>query len=347
MTEVNTNKGEMIVYESEDGGPKLEVRLHNESLWLSQSEMARLFQCSTDNISVHLTNIYREGELSAVATTEEFSVVRREGTRDVQRTLKLHNLDAIISVGYRIKSSLATQFRIWATQRLREYIVKGFVMDDERLKNPPGPDVPDYFNEMLERIRDIRASEKRVYLRVREIFSMAADYMPNAKETTKFYSVIQNKLHYAVAGMTAPEIIKQRADHSKPDMGLTSHKNAAIRKADVTVAKNYLSESEIEELNRIVVMWLDFAADQAKRRKQVFLNDWETKLDDFLRFNDREVLSGSGKVKKTSADAHAVKEYEEFAAERRRLKEFEAEKDYLKQLESAAKHLPLKKKKEN
>lgn len=235
--QVNSNKGEMIVYEAEDGGPKLEVRLHNESLWLSQSEMARLFNCSTDNISLHLTNIYMEGELVAEATTEEFSVVRREGNRDVQRTLTLHNLDAIISVGYRIKSRLATQFRIWTTQRLREYIVKGFVMDDERLKNPPGPDVPDYFNEMLERIRDIRASEKRVYLRVREIFAMAADYSPSAKETTKFYSTIQNKLHYAATGLTAPEIIKKRADHKKPNMGLTSYKKGSIRNRTLQLQK--------------------------------------------------------------------------------------------------------------
>jgi len=339
--------GEMILYQTDDGLVKLEVRLLNESLWMTQNDMAQLFQCSTDNVSLHLKNIFEEGELEQEATTEEFSVVRLEGEREVQRRLTFYNLDAVISVGYRVKSLIATRFRIWATQRLREYIVKGFVMDDERLKNPPGPDVPDYFDEMLERIRDIRASEKRVYLRVREIFAMAADYAPNAEETKRFYSTIQNKLHYATTGMTGPEIIKRRADHSKPDMGLTSHKHNSIRKSDVTVAKNYLAENEIDELNRIVVMWLDFAEDQTKRRRQVFLNDWETRLDDFLRFNDRDVLSGSGTVKKTSADAHAVKEYEEFAVERRRLKEIEAEKDYMKQLEATANALPTKTKKGN
>lgn len=336
----------MIVYEAAEGGPRLEVRLHNETLWLSQSEMARLFQCSTDNISLHLTNIYKEGELSAVATTEEFSVVRREGTRDVQRTLTLHNLDAIISVGYRIKSSIATQFRIWATQRLHEYIVKGFVMDDERLKNPPGKDspVPDYFDEMLARIRDIRASEKRLYLRVREIFSMAADYEPNATDTAKYFAVIQNKLHFAATGMTAAELIKSRADHTKPNMGLTSWKEAELRKTDITIAKNYLQENEINELNRIVVMWLDFAEDQARRRKQVFMKDWESRLDDFLRFNDREVLPNAGTVTKQAADKHAASEYREFASERRAKKELDGENDYIKQLEAAAKLLPVKKK---
>lgn len=340
--ELNTNKGEMVVYEAEGGGPRLEVRLHDESLWLSQSEMARLFQCSTDNISFHLTNIYKEGELSSVATTEEFSVVRREGSRDVQRTLTLHNLDSIISVGYRIKSRLATQFRIWATQRLREYIVKGFVMDDERLKNPPGPDAPDYFSEMLERIRDIRASEKRLYLRVREIFTMAADYEPNAADTAKFFSVIQNKLHFAATGETAAELIKSRANHKQPNMGLTSWKENEPRKTDVTIAKNYLQENEINELNRIVVMWLDFAEDQAVRRKQVFMKDWESRLDDFLRFNERRVLPNAGTVAKQSADKHAVSEYGEYASERRRTKELSAEKDYINELEAAAKVLPEK-----
>ncbi|HQZ98537.1 MAG TPA: virulence RhuM family protein [Pyrinomonadaceae bacterium] len=343
----NTTRGEMVIYQTSDSLVKLEVRLENETMWLAQAAMADLFQTTQQNISLHIQNIYDEGELESQATNKEFLLVRREGNRDVQRPISHYNLDMVISVGYRVKSVIATRFRIWATERLREYIVKGFVMDDERLKNPPvkGSPVPDYFNEMLERIRDIRASEKRVYLRVREIFAMAADYAPNDAETSKFFSVIQNKLHFAATGLTAAEIIKTRADHKKPNMGLTTFNRDAVQKADVTVAKNYLSETEIDELNRIVVMWLDFAEDQARRRKQVFIKDWEAKLDDFLRFNDREVLSGSGKVKKTSADAHAVKEYDEFAAERRQLKEFEAEKDYLKQLETAAKALPSRSKK--
>lgn len=335
-------RGEMILYQAEDGEVGMQVRFHEESLWLSINQMSELFGIDKSGISRHLKNIFESGELERERVVAIFATTAADGK---EYQVEYHNLDAIISVGYRVQSLIATRFRIWATGRLREYIVKGFVMDDERLKNPPGPDMPDHFDEMLERIRDIRASEKRVYLRVREIFAMAADYIPNVQETKRFYSTIQNKLHFAVAGMTGPEIIKQRADHNKTDMGLTSHKHASIRKSDVTVAKNYLSESEIDELNRIVVMWLDFAEDQTKRRKQVFLNDWETRLDDFLRFNDREVLAGSGKVKKTSADASAVKEYEEFATERRWLKELEAEKDYLKQLESAAKALPSKSKK--
>lgn len=346
---INENQGEMILYQTDDGMVKLDVRLQNESLWLTQSDMAQLFQCSTDNVSLHLKNIYDEGELEQEATTEDFSVVRIEGEREVQRRLTFYNLDAVISVGYRVKSVIATRFRIWATQRLREYIVKGFVMDDERLKNPPvkGLSVPDYFDEMLERIRDIRASEKRLYLRVREIFAMAADYEPGADETATFFSVIQNKLHFVATGETAAELIKSRADHKKPNMGLTAWKGNELRKTDVTIAKNYLNENEVNELNRIVTMWLDFAEDQARRRKQVFMKDWESRLDDFLRFNEREVLPNAGTVRKKTADDHAASEYAEYSSERRRAKELAAEKDYIKQLEAAAKQLPIKKKSSN
>jgi len=337
--ELITNKGEMIVYEAEGGEIKLEVRLENETMWLTQAAMAALFQTTQQNVSLHIQNIYDEGELIQEATYKEYLLVRREGIRDVRRDVAHYNLDMIISVGYRVKSLIATQFRIWATERLREYIVKGFVMDDERLKNPPGPDVPDYFNEMLERIRDIRASEKRVYLRVREIFTMAADYELNATDTAKFFAVIQNKLHFAATGMTAAELIKSRADHTKPNMGLTSWKEAEPRKTDIAIAKNYLQENEINELNRIVVMWLDFAEDQATRRKQIFMKDWESRLDDFLRFNDREVLQNAGTITKQAADKHAASEYREFASERRAEKELEGEDDYIKQLEAAAKLL--------
>ena len=282
-------KGEMLVYQTEDGQIKLEVRLERETLWMSQSDMAQLFQCSTDNISLHLKNIYEERELDPQATTEDFSVVRQESQRQIRRKLTLYNLDAVISIGYRIKSSTATRFRIWATARLKEYIVKGFAIDDERLKNPPikGSSIPDYFDEMLERIRDIRASERRMYLRVKEIFAMAADYEPTWNETTQFFSIIQNKLHFAATGMTAAELIHARANHLLPNMGLTTWKDSEVRRTDVTIAKNYLKEGEIEELNRIVTMWLDFAEDQAKRHKQVFMHDWKQKLDDFLRFNTR------------------------------------------------------------
>jgi hypothetical protein len=341
----DSNKGEIIVYQSDDGRIRLDVRLERETLWMTQAHMAQLFQCSVDNISLHVKNIFDEGELDPEATTEDFSVVRQEGARQVSRQLTHYNLDVVISVGYRVKSLIATRFRIWATERLKEYIVKGFTMDDERLKNPPvkGSAVPDYFDEMLERIRDIRASERRVYLRVREIFAMAADYEPTLSETTKFFSVIQNKLHFAATGMTAAELIHSRADHLLPNMGLMTWKGGEVHKSDVTTAKNYLNDDEIEQLNRIVTMWLDFAEDHAKRRKQVFIKDWEQKLDEFLRFNERRVLPNAGKVSKQTAEDHARTEYEKFEVRRREYKESLGASDYVKQLEEAAKLIPPKK----
>lgn len=338
------SNGEILLYQAPDGTAKLNVRLVNESIWLSQGDMAHLFDCSTDNISLHLKNIFESGELNQTTTAEDFSVVRREGNRDVRRTVTYYNLDAIISVGYRVNSIRGTQFRIWATQRLKEYIVKGFTMDDERLKNPPvdGNEAPDYFDELLERIRDIRASERRMYLRVREIFSMAADYRIGHKETTQFFTFMQDKLHVATAGKTSAELIRERANHLLPDMGLTNHPKTEVRKADVTVGKNYLKKNEIEELNRIVTMWLDFAEDQAERRKQIFLNDWTKKLDDFLRFNDRKVLKAHGTVSRESANEHAYREYELFAAHRRALKEAEGERQLMHDFEDIAKQLPMR-----
>ncbi len=344
-------KGEFLVYQTADGQVKLDVRLEKETLWMTQNDMAQLFQCSTDNISLHLKNIYDEGELTQKATTEEFSVVRQEGKRQVRRKLTYYNLDMIISVGYRVKSIIATRFRIWATERLKEYIVKGFTMDDERLKNPPvkGSAVPDYFDELLERIRDIRASERRMYLRVREIFALAADYEPTHNETNRFFSIIQNKLHFAATGLTAAELIRSRADHMQPNMGLMTWKGDEVRKSDVTVAKNYLHEEEISELNRIVTMWLDFAQDQAERRKQVFMQDWERKLDQFLEFNDRRVLSHAGKVSKQQADDHAQSQYDKFEIRRREYKEALGQEENIRQLEEAARQLgdvkPIKGKK--
>ncbi|NOT46859.1 MAG: virulence RhuM family protein [Acidobacteria bacterium] len=346
MDRDETNKGEMVVYQAANGLVKVEVRLEDGTMWLTQTAMAELFQTTQQNVSLHIQNVYAEGELEPEATYKDFLLVRREGNRDVRRDVTHYNLDMIISVGYRVKSLIATRFRIWATQRLREYIVKGFTMDDERLKNPPvkGSPVHDYFSEMLERVRDIRASEKRVYLRVREIFAMAADYEPSDKETAKFFKTIQNKLHFAATGQTAAELIASRADHEKPFMGLTSWKNDEPRKTDVTVAKNYLKEGEIDELNRIVVMWLDFAEDQAKRRKQIFLNDWESRLDDFLKLNERRILPNAGTVSKRKADEHAEKEFKRFSSDRRLEKETQGQNDYLKQLEAASKALTSKKK---
>jgi hypothetical protein len=313
--------------------------------------MADLFQTTIPNISMHIRNIFEEGELSPEATIKNFLTVRREGNREVRREIEYYDLDMIISVGYRVKSHIATRFRIWATRRLKEYIIKGFVMDDERLKNPPvkGSEVPDYFDEMLERIRDIRASERRVYLRVREIFAMASDYDPSWSETTKFFSIIQNKLHFAATGMTAAELIKSRANHQLPNMGLTNWKSGEVRRTDATIAKNYLDENEINELNRIVVMWLDFAEDQARRRKQIFMKDWEQKLDEFLRFNDRRVLPGTGKISNRKAEDHAKLQYEQFGVRRRKHKEELGATENIRLLEEAAKYIiaPAKKLRKN
>ncbi|AIL72061.1 virulence RhuM family protein [Vibrio parahaemolyticus] len=318
-------QGEFVLFTSADGQTRVECRFESDTLWLSQAAMAELYDKDVRTINEHLINIYNEGELVQNATIRKFRIVRLEGTRQVSREIDHYNLDAILSVGYRVRSQRGTQFRQWATKILKEYLIKGFAMDDERLKNPPvgHSAVPDYFDEMLERIRDIRASERRVYLRVKEIFTMAADYEPSNQETNRFFQTIQNKLHYACTHMTAAELIASRVDASKPDMGLTSYKGDEVRKTDVTIAKNYLREDEIKELNRIVNMWLDFAEDQALRRKQVFLKDWADKLDQFLSFNDRDVLSGAGKITKKDADDKAKLEFDRFAQQRRRLKEAE------------------------
>ncbi len=327
--------GELLLYNTEDGKTRLECRFEKETIWLSQAQMAELFQTTPQNITLHLKALFSEGEIDLEATCKEYLQVRHEGAREVRRAVKHYSLDAILAVGYRVRSPRGTQFRRWATERLREYLVKGFTMDDERLKHPPGPGIPDYFDELLERIRDIRASERRMYLRLREILALAADYQPNDEQTQRFFQVVQNKLHFAATGLTAPELIAHRADHGQPNMGLTTWKGPVVRKGDVTVAKNYLHEEEITELNRIVVMFLDYAEDQARRRKQIFMENWKEKLDDFLRFNERAVLDGAGGVSRESADRHAQGEYALFEQRRREALEQEA----LKQLEAAAKQL--------
>ncbi|KHN89686.1 hydroxyacid dehydrogenase [Pectobacterium actinidiae] len=315
-------QGEFVLFTSADGQTRVECRFESDTLWLSQAMIGELYGKAKATISEHIKNIFAEGEL------DENSVVRlyrTTATDGKSYNVQYFSLPLVLAVGYRVRSSRGTQFRQWATQTLQEYLIKGFVMDDERLKNPPvgHSAVPDYFDDLLERIRDIRASERRVYLRVKEIFTMAADYEPSNQETNRFFQTIQNKLHYACTHMTAAELIASRVDASKPDMGLTSYKGDEVRKTDVTVAKNYLREDEIKELNRIVNMWLDFAEDQALRRKQVFLQDWNDKLDQFLSFNDRDVLNGAGKISKKEADDKAKLAFDRFAAQRRRLKEAE------------------------
>lgn len=322
--------GEFVLFSSEDGKVRIECRFEGDTLWLSQAMIGDLYGKAKATISEHIKHIFAEGELA------EDSVVRFYRTTAVDGksyNTQFFSLPLVLAVGYRVRSTRGTQFRQWATQTLQEYLVKGFVMDDERLKNSPVGQsvVPDYFDEMLERIRDIRASERRMYLRVREIFALAADYQPSFKETKQFFQVIQNKLHYACSGQTAAELIYSRADAALPNMGLNTFKGAEVRKTDITTAKNYLTEQEINELNRIVSMWLDFAEDQASRRKQVFLKDWQEKLDQFLQFNDRDVLAGTGQISKQQADEKAAAEYARFAEQRRYLKE-QAGEDYLNEL---------------
>lgn len=319
--------GEFVLYTTDDGLTRVEMRAEGGSLWLSQAEIATLFQTTPQNITQHVKAIYAEGEVDPEATCKSGLQVRQEGGRQVRRTVRHYSLEVILAVGYRARSARGTQFRQWATAHLSEYLLKGFTMDDDRLKNPPVGDsaLPDRFGELLERIRDIRASERRMYLRVREILALAADYVPSLPDTAAFFRTIQNKLHFAVSGQTAAEIIRNRADHIQPQMGLTSTRKGLVQKADVSVAKNYLAEAEITELNRIVSMWLDYAEDQATRRKEVFLKDWAEKLDAFLRFNERQVLAGAGKVSHKQAVAHAQNEYEQFAAQRRSALEAEGE----------------------
>jgi hypothetical protein len=332
--------GEIVLYRTEDGVTRVECRFADESIWLTQRLMAELFQTSVPNISQHLTAVFEEGELSPERTVKKYLIVQTEGARSVSRQVDHYNLDAILAVGYRVRSSRGTAFRQWATERLGEYLLKGFTLDDERLKSPPGPGVPDYFDEMLERIRDIRSSERRMYLQVRNILALAADYDPSDEETQHFFQIVQNKLHFAATGLTAPELIARRADHTKPNMGLTAWKGSVVRKGDVTIAKNYLNEKEIGELNRIVTMFLDFAEDQARRRRQVFMRDWRERLEDFLRFNERNVLPGAGQVSREAADQQAIGQYGLFHQRRLAQADAKAEEDSMKQLEQLAKTLP-------
>ncbi|WP_336778563.1 virulence RhuM family protein [Pantoea sp. USHLN256] len=318
--------GEFVMFASADGKVRVECRFENETLWLSQAMLCELYDKAKATISGHIKNIFEEGELVESSVVRFYRTTANDG-KNYQ--VQYFSLPMVLAIGYRVRSVRGTQFRQWATQTLQEYLIKGFVMDDERLKNPSvgSSAVPDYFDEMLERIRDIRASERRMYLRVREIFALAADYQPSLKETTLFFQTIQNKLHFACTGYTAAELIHMRANASQPHMGLTSFKGEEVRRSDVTVAKNYLVKDEVSELNRVVTMWLDFAEDQARRRQHVFLRDWQSKLDQFLQFNDRDVLQGAGSISKRMADEKAQAEYGEFAEQQRRLKESEGEKN--------------------
>ncbi|MCO4889826.1 virulence RhuM family protein [Cupriavidus sp. WGtm5] len=306
--------GELILYTTEDGGTRIRLRAEGGTVWLSQLEMADLFQTSVPNINMHVKNVLEEGELSESATIKESLIVRQEGTRQVRRAVKLYNLDMILAVGYRVRSHRGTQFRQWATTHLREFLVKGFVMDDERLKDPGGWD---YFDELIQRIRDIRASEKRFYQKIRDIYATAVDYDGTTEQAQRFFAKTQNKMLWAITGHTAAELIAARSDSSQPNMGLTSWKGGRVRRGDVGVAKNYLQQPEVDALNRIVVMYLDYAESMALRRKTMTMQDWADKLDAFLAFNEREVLTHAGKISAEVAERLALERYTEFETKRR------------------------------
>ena len=335
----HASNSELVLYQTKDGRTKIQCRFEDESIWLTQRLIGELFAVSVPTVNEHIAGICSDGELAEEATVRKFRIVRTEGNRSVSRDVEHYNLAMIVAVGFRVRSQRGLQFRQWANERLSEYLLKGFTMDDERLKNPPTPGsgVPDYFDEQLERIREIRASEKRVYLRIRDILQLATDYAPTEAATKDMFVIVQNKLHFAATGKTAPELIATRANAAAPNMGLTSWKGDVVRKGDTTVAKNYLSETEIDELNRIVVMFLDYAEDQARRRKQVFVADWQTKLDEFLRFNERNVLANAGSISREQADSIATNEYAQFEQARREARELVGEADALDALEVLAK----------
>lgn len=307
---------EVLLYTTPNGKVKVEIYLQHETVWLTQQKIADLFGVDRTVVTKHLANIYAEGELNKEATCAKIAQVQQEGTRAVSRQIEFYNLDAIISVGYRVNSSQATAFRIWATERLKEYIIKGFTMDDERLKNPNNIFGKDYFEEQLARIRDIRSSERRFYQKITDIYSQcSADYSPDNDITKKFFATVQNKLHWAITGQTAAEIIHSRADSTKENMGLTTWKNAPkgqIRKTDVGIAKNYLNEKELDGLNRIVTMYLDYAENQAQKGVVMYMKDWVEKLDAFLKFNEEAVLKHQGKVSHEVALALAEGEFEKY-----------------------------------
>lgn len=288
------SNGEIILYNTEDGAARIRLRSTDGSVWLSQAEMAELFQTSKQNVSVHINNILEEGELSQEATVKEYLTVRTEGKREVERTISVYRLEMILAVGYRVRSPRGTQFRRWATTALREYLIKGFVLDDERLKEPAGG--WDYFDELLERIRSIRASEKRFYQKVRDLFTTSADYSSDAQTAQLFFQTIQNKMIFAVTGRTAAELIVARADASKPNMGLTSWHKGRVLKGDVPIAKNYLSEQEVVQLDRLVAAFLDLAEDRASRRQQTSMAEWISFVDSYLKLADRTVLTHSGRI---------------------------------------------------
>ena len=318
MSSELSNAGKILIYQNEKGDTKVDVYFSEDTIWMTQRTMAELYQTTPQNITAHIKNIYEDGELEPDSTCKDYLQVQIEGSREVQRERKFYNLDMILAVGYRVRSNVGIHFRRWASSILTEYMKKGFVLNDERLRNPREFGA-DYFDELLERIRDIRASEKRIYQKVKEIFALSVDYDSQSDAAQLFFKSVQNKLEYASTGHTAPEIIAARADASKNNMGLTSFKGAKVRQTDVTVAKNYMTQEEISTLNLIVNMYLDYAELQAKQHHVMHMADWEEKLNQFLQFNGREVLQNLGTVKREVAEALALAEYEKYDTHRRML----------------------------
>lgn len=333
--------GEIVVYQAEDGGSRIRVLLEGETVWLTQIALAELFETTKQNISLHIRNIFEEGELAEGAVVKEYLTTAADGKR---YRVKHYNLDAVLAVGYRVRSPRGVQFRQWATERLREYLIKGFTLDDERLKGGSG--LVDYFDELLARIREIRASEVRVYQRIREIFALACDYREGEEETQVFFATMQNKMHFAAAGMTAAEIVRRRADAGKANMGLTAWKGGRVIKRDVGTAKNYLDAKEIDTLNRITVMFLDQAEFRAQRRQDIHMRDWEGLLDKFLRDTELPVLIGPGTVGHEDALDWAQEQYDAFAQRRRLAAEDEAEARYVEDLRNSGKMLETRRKKQ-
>jgi hypothetical protein len=338
---------EFLLYQTEDGLSRVQIRLHDGTVWLTQKQLAELYLVSVPSISEHIRNIFSEGELAPEATVRKFRTVRTEGNRSISRTVEHYSLPIVLAVGYRVRSQRGTQFRQWATTRLEEYVVKGFTIDDQRLKNPQGPGTRDYFDELLARIRDIRSSEKVFYKKVLEIYSTSIDYDPRSESSERFFATVQNKMHWAAHGHTAAEVIAARADASKPNMGLTSWSGTRPRRADVVVAKNYLEAEEIETLNRIVTAYLEFAELQASNRRPMHMVDWLRKLDEYLKLSDRDVLTHAGSVSHDAAVRKAEGELDRHDAERAKLPSaveghFE---EAVREVEALAKRRPTKRKK--
>ena len=329
------NNTELIIYQTDDGQTKINVRMENETVWLTQAQMAELFRTSKQNISLHVINIYREGELDENSTVKKHLTVQTEGSRQVSRDIEHYNLDVIISVGYRVKSPVGTKFRIWATKRLNDYIVKGFTMNDDLLKKAGGGN---YWKELLERIRDIRSSEKVFYRQVLDIYATSVDYDPSAEMSQQFFQTVQNKMHYAAHGHTAAEILMLRSDSQQPFMGLTSFESTKPRKSDVVIAKNYLDHDELNLLNRIVSAYLEFAELQALRKKPMYMKDWIDKLDDFIKMSGSEILENAGKVSHLEASTKAMLEFERYK-ERTKDELSQVEKDFIKTISTVEKKL--------